>query len=429
MINHILSTKYNVQATYESLNGALHMKEGIKMCLPNRDISLWKNISEGQWTDWHWQLKNSISSTKQLRQIIRLSDQEVREIEMCIAKVPMAITPHYASLMDPTDKDCPIRKQAVPDILELKTLVSDMDDPLHEDVCSPVTGLTHRYPDRVLFLVTNQCSMYCRHCTRRRIFRDNNRSLTPHQIDKVFSYIESNNSIRDVIISGGDPLMMTDDYLELILSRLKKIKHIEIIRIGTRMPVVLPYRITDKFCNMIKKYHPIWINTQFNHPKEFTQASIEACNRLADAGVPLGNQSVLLKGINDCPHIMKELVCLLVKNRIYPYYLYQCDLSQGIGHFRTKISKGIEIYENLRGHTSGLAVPTFVVDAPGGGGKIPLTPNYLVSQSDRKVVLRNFEGNLYTYIEPENNSSKCKCKKCIAKEQSETCGVAGMLQK
>ncbi|WP_066637743.1 lysine 2,3-aminomutase [Desulfolucanica intricata] len=399
------------------------------MLKKDNNVLMWKNVTEEQWNDWHWQLNNRITTIEQLKQVIELSEKETFEIEKCLKNFRMAITPHYASLMDPTDRDCPVRMQAVPNILETKTSDFDMDDPLHEDVDSPVPGVTHRYPDRVLFLVTDQCSMYCRHCTRRRMAGTNDRALPRQQIERAIAYIQSNKVIRDVVVSGGDPLTLADEHLEYILKRLRAIKHVEIIRIGSRMPVVLPQRITEKLCGMLKKYHPIWLNTHFNHPKEITPESVEACSRLANVGIPLGNQSVLLKGINDCPHIMKTLVQQLVRNRVRPYYIYQCDLSQGIGHFRTSVSKGIEIYENLRGHTSGLAVPTFVLDAPGGGGKIPLMPNYVISQSDRRVILRNFEGQLYTYIEPEDNVSKCKCKICTSTKNKNLVGVAGLLRK
>lgn len=375
---------------------------------------LWAATTDTQWNNWRWQLKNRITTVGQLRQVVRLFDEEKQEIERCQKVFPMAITPHYASLMSVSDHDCPIRRQAIPDIREMDFAQFDMEDPLHESLDSPVPGITHRYPDRVLFLVTNQCGVFCRHCTRRRIVQTGGQPVSPKHIDTAIEYISSRTAVRDVLVSGGDPLTLTDEKLEYILKRLREIKHVEIIRIGSRVPVVLPQRITRNLCKMLKKYHPLWFNTHFNHPQELVSESIEACNRLTDSGIPVGNQSVLLKGVNDCPHIMRELVQGLVRYRIRPYYIYQCDLSAGIGHFRTAVGKGIEIYENLRGHTSGLAVPTFVVDAPGGGGKIPLFPNYVVSQSDRKIVLRNFEGKLYTYTEPEDNLSTCKCKICTS---------------
>lgn len=378
---------------------------------------LWANVTENEWNDWKWQIRNRITGVDRLRQVVNLTEEEAENITQCLKRFRMAITPYYAGLMSKKDRTCPVRQQAVPNPLEMHTSGADMDDPLHEDVDSPVPGITHRYPDRVLLLVTDQCSMYCRHCTRRRMAGTKDRALPLAQVERAIKYIKNNTVVRDVLISGGDPLTLGDDKLEYIISRLRAIPHVEIIRIGSRMPVVLPQRITPELCNMLKKYHPLWLNTHFNHPKEITEESTAACTRLADAGIPLGNQSVLLRGVNDCIHIMKSLVHRLVKIRVRPYYLYQCDLSQGIEHFRTAVSKGLEIIEGLRGHTSGLAVPTFVVDAPGGGGKIPVLPQYLISQSDHKVILRNFEGNLYTYTEPVNKTSECgSCNFCAGEK-------------
>ncbi|MBF7082156.1 lysine 2,3-aminomutase [Desulfallas sp. Bu1-1] len=389
-------------------------------------VAFYRNVPDRDWNDWRWQIRNRITSVEKLREVLNISEQEAGEINLCLKKFRMAITPYYASLMDPADRDCPIRRQAVPAIDELNHDAAGMSDPLHEDVDSPVPGITHRYPDRVLLLVTDQCSMYCRHCTRRRLAGARDQALPRGQVDRAIAYIQNNKKIRDVLISGGDPLTLSDAGLEYIIRRLRQIKHVEIIRIGTRIPVVLPQRITPELCNMLKKYHPVWVNTHFNHPKEITPWSAEACGRLADAGIQLGNQSVLLRGINDCPHVMKKLLHGLLVIRVRPYYLYQCDLSQGIGHFRTSVGKGIEIMENLRGHTTGLAVPTYVVDAPGGGGKIPVLPQYLISRSDQKVILRNFEGNIYSYTEPEHYHSECRCENCLAKEKHVP-GPAGLL--
>ncbi len=281
----------------------------------------------------------------------------------------------------------------------------DMKDPLAEDKDSPVPGITHRYPDRVLFHISNICSMYCRHCTRKRKVGDRDSIPDKDEINKGIEYIRNTPVVRDVLLSGGDPFMLSDDYLDWILTELRKIPHVEVIRIGTRMPVVLPYRITDELVVMLKKHHALWINTHFNHPRAITDSSREALKKLADAGIPLGNQTVLLAGVNDCPRIMKRLVHKLVQNRVRPYYLYQCDLSEGLSHFRTPVGKGIEIMESLIGHTSGFAVPTYVIDAPGGGGKIPLMPTYLISWSTNKVVLRNYEGIITTYKEPDRYES------------------------
>ncbi|QNO15123.1 lysine 2,3-aminomutase [Alkalicella caledoniensis] len=383
--------------------------------------SKYKEVKDELWEDWHWQLKNRISTVEELKEIVNLTSDEEEGIRQCLQSLRMAITPYYGSLMDPNDPDCPVRKQAVPVSKELEKTINDMEDPLSEDTDSPVPGITHRYPDRVLFLVTDQCSMYCRHCTRRRIAGSTDMAMPTNQVDQAIEYVKRTKEIRDVLISGGDGLLISDDRLEYIIKSLREIPHVEIIRIGTRVPVVMPQRITDKLCEMLKKYHPIWINTHFNHPKELTNESKKALAMLADAGIPLGNQSVLLKGINDCPNIMKELMHLLVLNRVRPYYIYQCDLSRGIEHFRTPVSKGIEIIESLRGHTSGYAVPTFVVDAPGGGGKIPVMPQYMISQSPSKVVLRNFEGVISAYSQPTDYKDECKCKYC--ENEHDTIGV------
>jgi len=363
---------------------------------------VWKNVDEAQWNDWHWQVANRITTVAELSQVIHLTDGEKEVIEKSLNKLRMAITPYYASLMDPDDPTCPIRMRAVPTILETQISAEDMADPLHEDVDSPVPGLTHRYPDRVLFLVTDQCSMYCRHCTRRRIAGETDRPRSQAQIDEMIAYVREAQGVRDVLLSGGDPFTLSTERLEYIVARLHEIPHVEIVRYGTSIPVVLPQRVTDELLNVLKKYPPVWINTHFNHPKEITPESRLALARLADAGFVLGNQSVLLKGVNDCPYVMKELVQRLVQNRVRPYYLYQCDLSQGIAHFRTSVGKGIEIVEHLRGHTSGFAVPQFIVDVPGGGGKTPVGPCYVLSRNERTVVFRNYEGVIARYVEPED---------------------------
>lgn len=371
-----------------------------------KNIPLWASVSGTDWNDWRWQLKNRITSVEELRQVVELTTSEEQAITDSLGTLRMAITPYYAALMDPKDRNCPIRKRAIPSSEELEFSKEDILDPLSEDTDSPVPGITHRYPDRVLFLVTDQCSMYCRHCTRRRYAGENDRPRAKEEIDAAIRYIAETPQVRDVLLSGGDPLTFTNDRLEDIIKRVYAIPHVEIIRIGTTIPVVLPQRVTPKLINMLKKYHPLYINTHFNHPKEVTPEAREACETLADAGIPMGNQSVLLRDLNDSPIIMKKLVQDLVKMRVRPYYLYQCDLSRGISHFRTSVGKGLEIIESLRGHTSGLCIPTFIIDAPGGGGKTPVMPQYIVSRNDRKVVLRNYEGVLTTYTEPEDNRSK-----------------------
>ena len=379
-------------------------------------------VSDEQWNDWKWQVKNRIETVEELKKHIKLTEEEEVGIRESLKTLRMAITPYYLSLIDTDDPYDPIRKQSIPTINELYISPDDLQDPLHEDSDSPVPGLTHRYPDRVLFLITDMCAMYCRHCTRRRFAGQRDAALPTERIDKAIDYIARTPQVRDVLLSGGDALLMSNDKLEYILKKLRDIPHVEIIRIGTRTPVVMPQRITDDLVNMIKKYHPVWVNTHFNHPNEITPESTEACGRLADAGIPLGNQSVLLRGINDCSHVMKKLVTGLVKIRVRPYYIYICDQSMGISHFRTPVSKGIEIIENLRGHVSGYAVPTFVVDAPGGGGKIPIMPTYLISQSPGRVVVRNYEGVISTYAQPTDYTDECHCADCSKKQ-----GIAGLL--
>lgn len=392
-----------------------------------KDFEIWKNVSEQEWNDWHWQVRNRIDSVDDLKKIINLTSEEEENIEKVLKTFRMGITPYYASLMDKDDHRCPVRMQAVPTIYETHIGEADMEDPLHEEGDSAVPGLTHRYPDRVLLLITDQCSMYCRHCTRRRFAGHQDHAIPMEQIEKSIEYIKNTPEVRDVLLSGGDALLISDDKLEYIIKRLREIPHVEIIRIGSRTPVVLPQRITDDLVNMLKKYHPIWLNTHFNHPKEITPETTEAMRKLADGGIPLGNQSVLLRGINDCVHTMKDLVHKLVKMRVRPYYIYQCDLSLGIGHFRTSVGKGIEIIEGLRGHTSGYAVPTFVVDAPGGGGKIPVMPNYVISRTANKLILRNYEGVITTYTEPKNIDLECYCDVCQGKKDSHLTGVASLL--
>ncbi|NPV69769.1 MAG: lysine 2,3-aminomutase [Firmicutes bacterium] len=393
-----------------------------------RDIPLWKNVTEAEWNDWRWQVRNRIATLDQLKQVITLTAEEEEGVRKCLQTLRMAITPYYASLIEEGNPACPIRRQAVPTAREVERSAADMADPLHEDIDSPVPGLTHRYPDRVLFLVTDQCSMYCRHCTRRRLVGVNDEAAPRERIEKGLEYIRRTPQVRDVLVSGGDGLLIPDDMLEYVISRLREIPHVEIVRIGSRAPVVLPQRITPELCKMLAKYHPVWLNTHFNHPREMTPESKRACEMLANAGIPLGNQTVLLRGVNDCPHVMTKLVHELVRIRVRPYYIYQCDLSWGLEHFRTRVAKGIEIIESLRGHTSGFAVPTFVVDAPGGGGKIPVMPQYLISMSDTKVILRNYEGVICSYTEPDYTPHKPEeCPLCGGAETQIATGVAGLL--
>ena len=393
-----------------------------------KDIPLFKDVTDEQWNDWHWQVANRLTTVDEIAQVVNLTDQEKEDIEKVMDGFRVGITPYYASLMDPDDPRCPVRMQAVPTLAETHRGHADMTDPLSEDEDSPAPGLTHRYPDRVLFLITDQCSMYCRHCTRRRLAGETDGARSREDIDECIDYIRRTPVVRDVLLSGGDCLLVEDETLEYIISELRKIPHVEIVRLGSRTPVVLPQRITDDLVNMLKKYHPIWLNTHFNHPKELTPDAQAACHKLADAGIPLGNQSVLLRGVNDCVHIMRELVQKLTMHRVRPYYIYQCDLSLGIEHFRTTVAKGIEIIEGLRGHTSGYAVPTFVIDAPGGGGKTPVMPQYVISQTPSKVILRNYEGVITTYEEPGLPELECHCDYCQGKKEYHYEGVAGLAQ-
>jgi len=389
----------------------------------SRKELFYPHVPDSDWNSWHWQLKNRIKTVDELKKKLSISVGEEKAVSECLQELRMAITPYYLSLIDPDNPSDVVRKQAIPTPKELENGEDDILDPLHEDTDSPVPGLTHRYPDRVLLLVTDQCSMYCRYCTRRRFAGHSDCPMSGENIKKAIEYIRKSPEVRDVLISGGDPFTLSDERLERIISEIRAIPHVEIIRIGTRTPAVMPQRITPDLVKMLSKYHPLWINVHFSHPNEITNESRKACMMMADAGIPLGNQSVLLAGINDKIHIMKELVHELVKMRVRPYYIYQCDLSRGIGHFRTPVAVGIEIIEGLRGHTSGFCVPTFVVDAPGGGGKIPVMPNYIISQGYERMILRNFEGMITTYSEPANYSfNKTHDEKELNLE-----GIAGLL--
>jgi lysine 2,3-aminomutase len=357
------------------------------------------------WRDWKWQLKNAIKDVATFEKLmgIKFEPEERSKIEKTVAEFPMSITPYYASLIDTDNlREDPIFLQAFPTQSELDVSRCDMRDPLAEDTDSPAPCITHRYPDRLLFLVSNVCPMYCRHCTRKRKVGDEDFIPSRKTLKLGLEYIRKTPTVRDVLLSGGDPFLLQNGYLDWILGELRSIDHVEVIRIGTRTPATLPYRVTDELVDMLKQHHPLWVNTHFNHPREITQSSKEALRKMADAGIPLGNQSVLLAGVNDCPRIMKALVHKLVKNRVRPYYLYQCDLSRGLAHFRTPVGKGIEIMESLIGHTSGFARPTYVIDAPDGAGKIPVMPNYLISWSTNKVILRNYEGMITAYEEPDS---------------------------
>jgi lysine 2,3-aminomutase len=356
-------------------------------------------IGSGQWNDWRWQMRNRIRSVGQLTQFfpaLRISPGLIKAAE----KFPLAVTPYYASLIRRLDEADPVFRMCVPQAQELYDGPFLCDDPLEEDQDMPVPGLVHRYRDRALLLATMACSTYCRHCTRKRIAGSRENSISPRRLQQVTAYLAAHPEISDVIVSGGDPFTMATDALEQVLAALRAVPTVQIIRIGTRVPVVMPMRVTVELAAMLREHHPIWVNTHFNHPNELTARASEACAALVDAGIPLGNQTVLLRGVNDDPAVIAELCRGLVRARVRPYYLFQCDLVRGVEHFRTPLARGLEIMEYLRGRVSGLAIPTFVVDAPHGGGKIPLLPNYIVSTSPTHTVLRNFEGMMVAYPEP-----------------------------
>jgi lysine 2,3-aminomutase len=362
--------------------------------------SFWNGVPEALWNDWHWQQRERVTTLAQLERVIRVTPEERKAAQETEAEFHMGITPYYAALMDPDDPFDPIRLQSVPTMGEMQIAPADLEDPLAEERDMPVPGVTHRYPDRVLFYTTHNCPVYCRHCTRKRKVADPTSAAAKKQIDDGLAYIARHPEIRDVVISGGDPLSLSDERLDYILGRLRSIPHIEIFRLGTRNLVTLPQRVTDDFVYMLRHHHPVFVNTHFNHPKECTAEAFEAARRLADAGCVIGNQMVLLKGVNDDPKTVMELNHKLLLMRIRPYYIYQCDLAKGISHFRTPVETGIRIIEALRGHTSGLAVPQFVVDAPNGGGKIPVNPDYVVKHEGKTWTFRNYAGKTYTYDEP-----------------------------
>ncbi|HLE00291.1 MAG TPA: KamA family radical SAM protein [Bdellovibrionota bacterium] len=361
---------------------------------------IWKDVAEKDWNSWIWQQQKRVKSMDQLENIIHVTADEREAFAKTHEQFNMGITPYYASLMDKDDPNCPIRLQSVPKKDELTILEADMEDPLAEERDMPVPGITHRYPDRVLFYTTHNCPVYCRHCTRKRKVADPSSSAANKQLEDGLAYIEKHKEVRDVVISGGDPLSNSDDRLEYIMARLRAIDHVEVFRLGTRNLVTLPQRITDSFANMLRKYHPVFVHTHFNHPKECTREAFDACAKIADAGCVINNQMVLLKGINDDPKVVKELNHKLLMMRVRPYYIFQCDMSQGISHFRTPVEAGINIIENLRGWTSGMAIPHYVIDAPGGGGKIPILPEYVVKHEGKSWTLRNYKKNRFEYNEP-----------------------------
>ncbi len=373
--------------------------------VPNYPVSLRRKfiqtyypaISDQQWNDWQWQIANRVRTAAQLEKFLPLASDEKVALEGLETKLPLAITPYYLSLLSGHSADYPLRRTVVPTINELVQMPEEADDPLGEDHQSPVPGLVHRYPDRVLFLALDFCSTYCRYCTRSRVVGHGRLFFNRRRLEQALEYIRSTPAIRDVLLSGGDPLTLSDSRLDWLLTRLRQIKHVEIIRIGTKIPAVLPQRVTPQLVRMLKRHHPIWVSLHFTHPDECTPEASRACQRLADAGIPLGSQTVLLNRINDSVQVMADLVHNLMRMRVRPYYLYQCDPISGSSHFRTPVAKGLEIIQGLRGFTSGYAVPTYVIDAPGGGGKIPLMPDYCLGHDGCDVVLRNYEGKTYRY--------------------------------
>jgi len=369
----------------------------------------WHDVSEKDWNDWRWQLKHRITTVEQLQKFLpTLTPEELAGAKLANTKLALAITPYFFNLIDPADEHCPIRQQVIPRIEESHTAPWEMSDPVGEDSHSPVPGLVHRYPDRVLFLVTDRCAAYCRYCTRSRLVSNATGYDFHPEFDKQIAYIAAHPEIRDVLLSGGDPLLLSDDKLENLLSRLRAIPHVEFLRIGSRIPTFLPQRITPELCAMLKKFHPLFMSIHSNHPRELTTEVRDAMGRLADAGIPLGNQSVLLKHVNDDADVMKAHVQKLLMCRVKPYYIYQCDLIAGSAHLRASVAKGLEIMEKLRGHTTGYAVPQYVIDAPGGGGKVPINPEYVLSHNADRVVIRNFEGKIFEYPEAADGTPLSK---------------------
>jgi lysine 2,3-aminomutase len=390
---------------------------------------IYADVPDEKWNDWRWQLSHRLNTVEEIEKIVPLTDSERKALQTS-GLFRVDITPYFISLIDPDDPNDPVRIQIIPRAEEMQAFTAMMEDSLAEDRHSPVPGLVHRYPDRVLMLVTTQCASYCRYCTRSRIVGDPGQTFSRQEFEAQIEYLKRTPQVRDVLLSGGDPLVLAPKILEEILSRLREIPHIEIVRIGSRVPVFMPMRVTQELCDMLQKFHPLWLNIHINHPNEISQELAEACDRMTRAGIPLGNQSVLLAGVNDCVHIQRELVQKMTRIRVRPYYLYQCDLVEGAGHFRTPVAKGIEIIEGLRGHTSGYAVPQFIVDAPGGGGKIPVMPNYQISASDHKIILRNYEGYVAAYEEPTEYTAHdpATCSYCQSKRpEPGQAGITGLL--
>jgi lysine 2,3-aminomutase len=399
----------------------------LKSKFPSKRAPIYAEVPDEKWFNWRWQLSNRVNTVDEFEKVLRLTESE-RKALSSPGLFRVDITPYFLSLIDPEDPDDPVRKQIVPTDAELVPFTAMMEDSLAEDRHSPVPGLVHRYPDRVLMLVTTQCASYCRYCTRSRIVGDPSATFSRAEFEMQIEYLKRTPQVRDVLLSGGDPLVLAPKILEEILRRLREIPHIEIVRIGSRVPVFLPMRVTNELTEMLQKYHPLWLNIHVNHPNEVSAELEDACDKLTRVGIPLGNQAVLMAGINDNVHIQRELVHALVRIRVRPYYLYQCDLVEGAGHFRTPVGKGIEIMEGLRGHTSGYAVHQYIIDAPGGGGKIPVLPNYLLSYSDHKVILRNFEGYVTTYEEPIDYKPENAAKARLKRSEPGQAGLHALLE-
>jgi lysine 2,3-aminomutase len=357
----------------------------------------WSEIADENWFNWKWQMRNRLTKKEHFQKYLKLTESEIKGFDIAQNKLSVAVTPYFFNLIDPNNPNCPVRKQVLPSVFESNTSSDELNDPVGEEKFMPVPGVVHRYPDRVLFLVTDRCASYCRYCTRSRLVSNAQDYSFHPELESSLSYIEKNSSIRDVLLSGGDPFILSDDKLEYILNRLNNIDHVEFIRIGSRIPVFMPQRITDRLLDIFKSVKNLWVSIHVNHPSECTRELSNACFKLSSCGIPLGNQSVLLKEINDNTETMKSLVHRLLMMKVKPYYLYQCDLIKGSSHLRTDPSVGLKIIQELRGHTSGYAIPQFVIDAPGGGGKIPLNPDYLVEFSDNKILLKNYKGKLFNY--------------------------------
>ncbi|MCE9588645.1 MAG: KamA family radical SAM protein [Verrucomicrobia bacterium] len=381
----------------------------------------WPDVPPDQWNDWKWQLKNRVTTLEGLEKYLQLTPEERAGVILSGNKLALAITPHYFNLIEPANPGCPIRRQVIPHVGEGTVSPAEMADPCGEDSHMPVPGLVHRYPDRVLFLITDRCAAYCRYCTRSRVVSGAGEQELHTDFDEAIAYLQAHTEIRDVLLSGGDPLLFSDDKLDALLTRLRAIPHIEFLRLGTRVPIFLPQRITPELCRMLQKHHPLWMSIHTNHPRELTTEVRDALAMLANHGVPLGNQSVLLAGVNDSLPVMKSLIHKLLRCRVRPYYLYQCDLIQGSSHLRAPVRKGIEIIEGLRGHTTGYAVPQFVIDAPGGGGKVPINPGYVFFHDREKVVFRNFEGKVFEYPEVQE---QCEGEEIIRASRNEEAYVS-----